>query len=148
MFELPKRLLQLIDTGVWPTGYGTQSVINGQALDPIVGKTQARRISPTADTLILMPYPFHTIADEVRGGNLFWVRDLTNYGEIDYSKAVIIADFGLGADSVLILYYDDPTSPKVMYLKWSWDNNKVGHAWKHTHDSFDDFVAAIGLEGR
>ena len=90
--------------------------------------------------------PFHTIADEVNHGNTFWVRDLTNYGEIDYSKAVIIADFGIGTDSPIILYYDDDSeSPRVMYLKWSGSGSDICHSWVCTHSSFEEFANDTGL---
>ena len=92
-----------------------------------------------------MPPPFHPIADEIEQGNEFWVQYLTNYGEIDYSKAVIIADFGIGTDSPIILYYDDSEAPKIMYLKWSFSGSEIRHSWVCTHNSFEEFAIDTGL---
>jgi hypothetical protein len=93
----------------------------------------------------MMKPPFHTIADEVAGGNLFRFKGVTNPDEIDYNRAVIIADFGMGSDSPIILYYSDMDNPVVMYLRWSGNGPNIKQSWVRTHDSFDDFARAIGL---
>ena len=56
---------------------------------PILGSDEAHKLSPDDDRLVMMKPPFHTIADEVAGGNDFWVTGLTNPNDIDYDKAVI-----------------------------------------------------------
>jgi hypothetical protein len=84
------------------------------------------------------------ISDEVAAGNRYWIDFLTNVGEIDYRHALIIADFGIGSDSPLILYYDE-TEPCVMLLHWSGGATPVQHAWLRTHPSFATFAQAVGL---
>jgi hypothetical protein len=138
---IPLGLIGLIECGKW----SAQASAPGAMVD--VGKEKARRLSEDADQLILMPPPFHTIADEVTKGNQFWEKDLSNVGEIDYSRAVIIADFGLGSDSPVILYYGEGHEPSVMYLKWIFDDTKVRHSWVQTHASFDEFARDVGLAG-
>ncbi len=73
------------------------------------------------------------------------MTDLTNVGQIDYERALIIADFGMGSDSPIILYYETTSEPVVMYLKWTWHGRKPSHSWKQTHSSFEDFAADVGL---
>lgn len=138
--RLPDNLTHLIATGVWPT-----ETPNMQELHPLLGKHAAQVLSPDDDRIVLMVPPFHTIAVEVKGGNDFWTNDLTNVGEIDYEKALIIADFGLGSDSPIILYYRNTASPSVMYLRWSCDGENIQHEWIETHSTFDDFAKAVGL---
>jgi hypothetical protein len=70
-------------------------------------------------------------------------QGLTNLGEIDYAKAVIIADFGMGSDSPIILYYEDLNEPCVMYLKWTSENHHPTHRWVCTHRSFSAFATDV-----
>ena len=96
--KLPPLLNQLIESGVWPPA-------NSITLEfhPCLGKEAARQLSPDDDRIVLMTPPFHTIADELRQGNSFWKTGVSNPTEIDYDKALVIADFGLGSDSPIIL---------------------------------------------
>jgi hypothetical protein len=139
--EIPAGLSNLIKSGVWP-----DESSNLQEFNPLLGEQAAHALSPDDDRIVLMPPPFHTIADEVRGGNDFWRSGVTNPDEIDHERAVIIADFGLGSDSPIILYYHTADSPSVMYLRWIGDGEHIRHQWVETHASFDDFAAAVGLD--
>jgi hypothetical protein len=136
---LPSLLVELIGSGAWTRPDG--SLADGRDL----GKKAARVLSPYDDELILLTPPFHTIADEVEWGNQWWIEGLNNVGEIDYEKALIIADFGAGSDSPIILYYGAGGEPVVMYLKWTRDDQGLTHAWEETHPSFREFAMAVGL---
>jgi hypothetical protein len=136
---IPALLAQLIAADLWtPTGTLCGGMFN-------LGENAARKLSLDDEQLVLMPPPFHSIADEVRGGNAWWMTDLTNVGEIDYEKALIIADFGMGSDSPIILYYDRIDEPVIMYLRWIWNKRKPSHSWTKTHSSFRDFAFGVGL---
>jgi hypothetical protein len=137
--QIPSDLVALIEVGRW----SSPRSLAGNMVD--LGREKARRLSPEFDQLVLMPPPFFTIADDVAGGNKFWTRDLSNFGEIDYSKAVIIADFGLGSDSPVILYYDNGAEPTVMYLRWLINDGSTSHSWVTTHKSFKQFAMDVGL---
>jgi hypothetical protein len=139
--KLPSGLTSLIESGVWPT-----EIPNMQERRPLLGKKAAHALSADDDRIVLMAPPFHTIADEVRGGNYFWTSGLTNVGEIDYENALIIADFGLGSDSPIILYFGNSQCPSVKYLRWTGNGDNIRHEWIETHTSFDDFVVAVGLD--
>ena len=141
--EIPALLVELINVGVWPR---STEEANRQNVDPILGKKAASKLSADDDRIVLMAPPFHTIGDEVDSGNDFWNRDLTNVGEIDYRRAVILADFGLGSDSPIILHYGkDIQVPAVMYLKWLGDGADITHKWIQTHDTFEQFATDIGF---
>lgn len=136
---IPSLLADLIRSGKWtPTGTLCGGMFN-------LGDSAAHRLSVDDNQLILMPPPFHSIGDEVLDGNAWWMTDLTNVGQIDYERALIIADFGMGSDSPIILYYETTSEPVVMYLKWTWHGRKPSHSWKQTHSSFEDFAADVGL---
>jgi hypothetical protein len=132
---IPALLERLIEEKKWSTA-------GSPPID--LGVEAALRISPRELQLVLMPPPFHTIADEVREGNNFW-NQLTNVGEIDYSRAVIIADFGLGSDSPIILYYGHDPEPDVMYLEWPYQSDGR-HEWVLSYDSFDELAIDLDLE--
>jgi hypothetical protein len=136
---IPDHLTALIAQGAW-TAPGTA---RGMMLN--LGEDAAHRLSLEDDQLILMPPPFHTIADEIAGGNSWWNTGLSNVGEIDYSKALIIADFGMGSDSPIVLYYEPLAEPVVMYLNWKWEDRQPKHSWIRTHSSFLDFAGDVGL---
>jgi hypothetical protein len=144
--QIPEALCRLIESGVWPNAETPWQEINQQEIHPILGAEAAHALSPDDDCIVMMKPPFHTIADEVAGGNKYWVSGVTNANEIDYAKAVIIADFGLGSDSPIILYYRNMNSPVVMYLRWSGNGNNIQHQWIQTHNSFEEFAVAVGLE--
>ncbi len=140
-FIIPQYLLHLIEGGQWPN---TIEEVQRQEKEWVVDRDVVERIFPDFDRIVFMKPPFHTIGDEVKGGNDFWVSFLTNYGEIDYDKAVIIADFGLGSDAVIILYYENIASPVVMYLQWLFIEQKLHHKWVRTHNTFENFIEEIG----
>lgn len=142
--QIPESLLNLIKTCVWPKeGANTMD----QEFNPIVRSEYVEKISADDTKLILHAPPFHTIQQAISYGEQFWTRDLTNLGEIDYSQAVIIADFGMGSDSVVILYYSVGNEPSVKYLKWSGNGADIRHTWSHIDDNFNDFAIKIGLLG-
>ena len=133
---IPDALCRLIESGVWPNAETPGGEIVRQDIQPILGKDAAHALSANDDRIVMMRPPFHTIADEVAGGNNFWVSGVTNANEIDYEKAIIIADFGIGSDSPIILYYGGTESPVVMYLQWSGSGSEIRQKWVQTHRSF------------
>ena len=139
LLPIPELLTALIASGEWtPHGTPPGGMRN-------LGKEAAQRLSSDDDQLVLMPPPFHTIADEVARGNSWWNTALTNVGEIDYSKALIIADFGMGSDSPIVLYYESLAEPLVMYLHWKWQDQHHTHSWRRTHSCFLDFARDVAL---
>ena len=139
MLKLPKLLIQLIEEGVWP-GEGEEP--NKQEFDPIVKEDKVKLISDIDTKIVLMPPPFWTITEEQ---NPFYTEDITCFGQIDYDKAICIADFGLGSDSPIILYYQEQIEPVVMYLKWQFEGSDAMQEWVQTHSSFEEFASTIGI---
>jgi hypothetical protein len=88
---------------------------------------------------------FGTIADEesVEGSVSFWKK----YGsihQIDPAKALVIADFGLGSDTAVILdYARDPINPPVLRLRWS--ERGKNNQWVQCAKDFDEFAEILGL---
>ena len=105
-FPLPDSLSRLLATGVWPSAKGP--LMTEQQLHPIIPSDRVRIFAAEETLICLMPPPFHTIARERAAGGAgdFWER----FGALDQivpERALVIADFGIGADSVVVLYYAD-----------------------------------------
>jgi len=141
-FELPVLLGKLMERGAWPQA---GSNVVEQEFKPLFSADLVKKIIPNEDRISLMPPPFHTIADEVYGGNEFWNTGLSNCGEIEYSKALIIADFGVGSVSPIVLYYGSENEPDIRFLKWSGNGSSVTHSWVKSHESFEKFASDLGL---
>ncbi len=139
---IPDSLQRLIESGAWPT---TPEQYRQQELEPILGEAAAKAVSPDDDRIVLSLPPFRTIQQEADHNPQFWLESLTNVGQIDYSQSLVIADFGLGSDSAIVLNYELGPDPRVLYLRWSENGPDVSHEWVCTHDSFDEFATAVGL---
>jgi hypothetical protein len=148
-FKIPNSLCELINSGVWPDETSLSGSFYQQEFKVPIIKKEALKHFPDFDkycnTIVLYKPPFRTIADNVQQGNDYWIKGLSNVGQIDYKKAVMIADFGFGSDSVIILYYENTEEPSIMYLKYYLEDSSVHHAWVKTHNSFDEFAKDIGL---
>ena len=161
--QLPKRLLALIDSGLWPR---TETEANRQSLRSFVPKEKIRLFAPEEDGIYLVWPPFHTVAEKKRnaerkggGEEWFWSTFAAPEG-ISPDLSVFIGDFGLGSDSPILLdYREDRSNPAVIRLKInpvlgepmpngrkklvSWAN-----VWLQCADTFDAFADMLGLEQR
>ena len=63
-------------------------------------------------------------------------------GEIAPDLALDIADFGLGADSAIVLDYRQE-NPPVIRLVW---RKPEPNEWVRCADSFDEFADLLGLD--
>ncbi len=139
---LPLGLIRLLTTGVWPSADGPS--MGAQQLDPLVSADRVRRFAPEESLICFAPPPFRTIAQgrALGGAGDFWER----FGALDQivpEKAVVIGDFGIGADSPIILDYSrNLSNPPVLRLRWG--PNKRNE-WVQGARDFDDFAEILGL---
>jgi hypothetical protein len=69
------------------------------------------------------------------------------YVRSEPERAVVIADFGIGADSVVILDFSrDRSNPAVLRLRWG--PRGVGNKWVQGARDFDEFANMLGLGER
>ena len=117
---VPKQLLELIEKGIWPR---TIDEANKQHIKTIIPLTKLKEFAPDEDGIYFYTFPFTRISDALMKQYDYWI----NYGaidQIDPNLALIIADFGLGSDTLLILdYRENINSPTLYRLKWG----KVNH---------------------
>ena len=136
---LPKRLVNLIDSGRWPR---TPDEERRQNIHLLVSKERIQSFAPEQDRIYLFRPPFRTIAQRMSGAEgAFWSR-WGALGEIAPDLALDIADFGLGADSAIVLDYRQE-NPPVIRLVW---RKPEPNEWVRCADSFDEFADLLGLD--
>jgi hypothetical protein len=136
---LPTRLRQIIETGRWPKTHDEEIHQNIRSLVP---KERIQSFAPEQDRIYLFRPPFRTIAQRMSGAEgAFWSR-WGALGEIAPDLALDIADFGLGADSAIVLDYRQE-NPPVIRLVW---RKPEPNEWVRCADSFDEFADLLGLD--
>lgn len=142
-FTLPEALTRLLQAGIGPSVNGPSIV--QQDLHPIVSRERVRRIAAGERRICLYPPPFGTIAETraVEGAGGF----LEKFGaldQIDPERTLIIGDFGIGADSLIVLDYScNPSNPPVLRLRWG--SFGKGNSWVVSARDFDEFAEVLGL---
>jgi hypothetical protein len=136
---IPERLLRLIEIGRWPR---TQEEELHQNLRLLVPKERIQSFAPEENRIYLFSPPFRTIGQRLNGGEgAFWLQ----WGalrEIEPDLALDIGDFGLGADSAIVLDYRHE-KPPVIRLLWRKPEPNV---WVRCANSFDEFADLLGLD--
>jgi len=159
--QLPKRLIALIDSGLWPRN---EAEANRQNLKSLVPKERIRLFAPEEEWIYLVWPPFHTVAEKLRdaerrrdGKEWFWSTFAAPEGILP-DLSVFIGDFGLGSEAPILLdYQEDRSNPAVIRLKVNplfgetmpTDRKKVlgwSNAWLRCADTFDAFADMLGLE--
>ena len=111
---LPKRLLSLIDSGLWPR---TPAEAMHQNIRSLVSKERIQAFAPDEDRIYLVSPPFTTVATRMTHNDKFWSK-FGALEQISPDLSVFIGDFGLGSDSPILLdYRHDAFAPSVLRLK-------------------------------
>lgn len=138
---LPKRLVALIDAGLWP-----HTAAQARRLDQNcnVPKDRIHLFAPEENQLYLAVPPFRTIAQRVRSDKAnFWSR-FGALEQISPELSVDIGFFGLGSDSTIVLdYRQGGSNPPVLRLKW---HHSEPNIWVYCADSFEEFADMLGLD--
>ena len=138
---VPPRLLALMDRGLWPR---TSAEELKQNLKSLVPKERVQSFAPEEDRIYLIKPPFDTVA-KARSAreSKFW----SSHGALEGiapDLCVIIADFGLGSDSpVLLDYRQDRFNPAVIRLQWRKPQPNV---WVCCANDFNEFADKLGLD--
>jgi hypothetical protein len=146
VLELPSELRDLIASGRWPL---TQAEANRQNLpEGPIPRELVERLVPGEGQLFLLPPPFRTIAERCDGGEWdggernFW-QEYGALDQIDPKRAVVIGDFGLGSDAVIVLDYRSAPSPSLIRLAWT--DGALRPRWVPFFGTFSEFARAFQL---
>lgn len=138
---IPKELLDLLESGRWPRSVDEE---NQQNLRALISEERVRNLAAEESRIFLYSPPFTTIASEIRGSGKSFYAQWGALPQIVPALAIVIADFGLGSDSPIILDYRmSPTSPQVLRLRWSEPGQE--NNWAMMTPDFRTFVEALGL---
>lgn len=131
---IPDLLISMISTGRWPSA---DDSINQQNLQSLIPSDRHR----TLRRICLYPPPFRTLADAT---NDDFYRTHAVIGQLKPELAIAIADFGIGSDSPILLYYKkSKTEPIVINLEWQEGGN--ANSWVVLAESFSAFVDLLGV---
>ncbi len=131
---LPPLLTSMIATGRWPSASDSINKQNLQSLIPGDRNRKLRRIC-------LYPPPFRTLAN-ARDDDFFRTHGII--WQLQPELAIEIADFGIGSDSPILLYYNQSkTEPVVINLEWQEGPNS--NSWVVMAESFSAFVDLLGI---
>ncbi|MBL9081733.1 MAG: hypothetical protein JNK76_08010 [Planctomycetales bacterium] len=122
--------------------------MNEQQFRPTISAERVQQFAAEESVICLQPPPFATIARVRAAGGCgdFWER-FGALDQIDPTQALVIADFGIGADSVVVLdYARDVANPPVLRLKWA--ERGIGNLWVQGARDFDEFAVMLGLGQR
>jgi hypothetical protein len=136
---IPRRLLALIGSGLWPR---TAKEAMRQNTHSLVPKERVQVFAPNESRLYLLAPPFHTVATLMTQNN-FWAR-FAALDEISPELSAEIAAFEIGSDSPILLdYRPDRSDPAVIRLLWQKPKPNI---WVRCADSFDEFADILGLD--
>ena len=129
---IPELLQTMLAESRWP-----QSV--DEAWRQFVPEDRIRRLRG----ICLYPPPFRTVAQGLVGGDRFYAT-FGALHELVADAAIPIADFGIGADSPILLDYRAGfDEPSVIALEWPGDGEP--NYWEVMAPDFASFVALLGL---
>lgn len=139
-WQLPPRLIYLIESGYWPTQANAQK----QNLNSPVPKEVVQKWAPEEDAIFFNPPPFLTVKNCTSQGEAFWSWPMASPEGISPTHSVVIGDFGLGSDAPIILdYRADSQKPEVKRLKWGLDVKD--NVWITAARSFDEMCDSLRL---
>jgi hypothetical protein len=143
---VPNAIAELIKTGRWDCGHDFP--MPGALRDAVPERLWR---SPQ---VYLEPPPFRTIAEWMEDEREeWWRRPVAAVSQLDPNLAVVIADFGMGSDTPVVLDYRSSfDQPIVRYLFWSPDYPSsqkfldfVGNSWEILAPTPEAFLALLGL---
>lgn len=140
---IPDALVSLIESGRWPRS--AEEALR-QNLELRVPVANIQRFAPDEHWLYLCAPPFGKPADVF--SSLVDFRGEPDSesppGDIDYERAVVIADFGLGSDAPIALdYRQNLDCPSV--IRYCWSHRGERNRWIHVAPSFSRFAEMLEL---
>jgi hypothetical protein len=141
--QIPEALVSLIESGRWPRDAKEATCQNLELRVPV---ERIRRFAPEEHWLYLCAPPFGKPADvfsrlvDFRGEP----DNESPPGDIDYDRAIVIGDFGLGSDAPIALDYRRSLDcPSVIRYRWSHRGER--NRWVYLARSFSQFAEMLEL---
>ncbi len=139
---LPEKLILLIDSGFWPV---TAKEVEAQNEFPLIDEHVVHHAIPDEYRLYLIQPPFKSVEELCAFEDDIW-REFSVESEFDLSKLIVIADFGLGSDSILVLDYQHSTEPALVRLAYSHFKDVQENKATAVAPSFGAFCEVLGID--
>jgi hypothetical protein len=143
MLQVPPLLDALVSAGRWPRTAPEQL---SQNLHPLISPERVKALAPDERGVIyLYTPPFKPVGrrDDPKD---FYNWPSSDPSGIDYERAIMIGDFGIGSDAPIALDYRcDVTKPRVIRLRYNEDCPPLIGKWVTMAPDFPSFVEALGL---
>jgi hypothetical protein len=137
--EMPAEYMVLVRAGRWPRTHADEI---RQNIEPLVAEAVVRRLAPEESRVCLLSSPTLVADRATTDEREFWNDPRHDPDGIDFAKAVVFGDFGLGSDAPIVLdYRSDP--PSVWRLRWS--ERGTENRWVLMSENFAAFVRDLGL---
>ena len=141
MIKVPPLLDELLAAGRWPRTYEEQLAQN---LRPLVSPERVKKLAPDETGIIYLYTPPFVPVGRRHDPKDFYNWPSSEPTGIDYDLAIMIGDFGIGADAPIGLdYREDAINPRVIRLSYA-EGGRNGR-WVVMAPDFASFVEALGL---
>ena len=140
---LPESLVSLIEAGRWPRNKQESGRQNRELRVPV---EHIHKFAPEENWIYFDAPPFGKPEITLASLNYFRGEPDTESppGDIDFERAVIIGDFGLGSDAPIALdYRKNLSNPSVIRYRWS-PYGKTNR-WVYVASSFEEFAELLQL---
>lgn len=142
---LPAALIELMARGSWPSN--RQESVR-QNIVRFIPCDLVKQLADDETEVHLYPPPFLSVYQEAASSNSDFWKECGALDDIQTEKAIMIADFGPGTDSPIILYYRiQGNEPEVWRLKWVEPCLGPSNRWQPMASSFSEFADRLGLAG-
>jgi hypothetical protein len=145
-FEIPAIVDEMLRLGTWPSD-------DARWWESRAPEQLVRAILPDEGCFCLFSPPFRTLEDDQRMSRSRWWKQFLDRcrhpDEVDYSKAVMVADFGPGSENPVVLDYRH-TPPEVMALSFTFHRDRdpgqelEGH-WVVLASTLEELLDKLGL---
>ena len=139
--KIPQQIYRLVEKGIWPK---SSDEANHQHTKSLVPKDKLKEFAPDEDWIYFYPMPFKKISDTLLDEGNFW-NQWGAINQINPELTFIIADFGIGSDTCLILDYRENIDTPSLYRLVRNNRDKDGNYWEKVSNNFGEFCAITEL---
>lgn len=139
--KIPDEIVTLLRCRKWPVNH-IEAI--RQNLESQVSPETIRNFISDENWLFLYPPLFRTMQRLIELDRKHWSDESLALWDIDPALTIIIADFGIGSDTLMALDYRfDIYSPRVIRLQWRLPEQK--NQWIVVSESFDLLSKKLNL---
>jgi hypothetical protein len=133
-----REVERVLARGAWPRA---RDAVFAQEIVPIVPASVVHTFASDEHRIVLLPPPFNTISDCMPSEGEFW-HEFGALEEIDPDEALLICDFGLGSETVVIVDFRHDPSPVLRLNFYA----PLKTRWLKVADSVEGFRRMLEID--